>query len=152
VNKWRKFWSLPAGERALLLKSLVLLPVVRLGLKTLGLRRVQAVFAMGRPNPAVHATHGQTPIWRARRAARMVGIAARLTGGTCLERSVLLAYILDRQGIPAELRIGVRSGEHGFEAHSWIEAAGEVLNEGRDVGERYAAFDRDFATARSNGR
>lgn len=152
MNKWRKFWTLSPEEKVLLAKALVLLPAARLGLRTLGLRRMQTVFALGRRNPARHASSGQTPTGRARRSARLVAAAAHFTGGTCLERSLVLACILERQGIPADLRIGVRSGDRGFEAHSWIEAGGEVLNEGRDVGQRYAAFDRNFATARMNGR
>jgi hypothetical protein len=150
MNNWGKFRRLPAEEKAAFLAALALLPAVRVGLRTLGLRRVQAV--LGRRLQSVRFAESENSLWRARRTARLVGVAARYTGGTCLARSVVLAYLLERQGVPAKLRIGVRNGENGFEAHAWVEAAGVSLDEGPNVGERYAAFEQDFALARVSWR
>jgi len=132
------------------LAALTLLPAVRVGLQTLGLRLVQSVLAR-RLRPQLPAD-ADGALRRARRTARLVAVAASYAGGTCLARSVVLACLLERQGVPAALRIGVRKGENGFEAHAWVEAAGVSLNEEQDVGERYAAFERDFALARVNWR
>ncbi len=132
------------------LAALTLLPAVRVGLRTLGLRLVQSVLAR-RLRPQLPAD-ADGALGRGRRTARLVAVAARYAGGTCLARSVVLACLLERQGVPAALRIGVRKGENGFEAHAWVEAAGVSLNEEQDVGERYAAFERDFALARVNWR
>jgi Transglutaminase-like superfamily len=150
MSNWRKFRRLSAEDRALFLAALTLLPAVRVGLKTLGLRRVEAVLGrrLGPDSPAER----DGALVRARRTARLVAVAARYTGGTCLARSVVLACLLERQGVPAHLRIGVRKDGTGFEAHAWVEAAGVSLDEGQDIGDGYAAFDRDFALARVSWR
>jgi len=150
MSNWRKFRRLPAGEKAVFLAALGMLPPVRVGLRMLGLRRVQAV--VGRRHQAQRQAEPDAALRRARRTARLVAVAARYAGGTCLSRSVVLAFLLERQGISGQLRIGVRKGEKGFEAHAWVDAAGVSLDEGQDFGERYAAFDRDFALARVSWR
>ena len=171
MSNWRKFRRLPAEEKAVFLEALALLPVVRVGLKAFGLRRVQSVVGRGRdtgrsgapvfgstgisagaPLHSEHSMEQDRADYRARRTARLVAVAARYTGGTCLARSIVLACLLERQEVSAQLRIGVRKGENGLEAHAWVEAAGTTLNDGQDVGERYAAFDRNFALARVNWR
>jgi hypothetical protein len=150
MSNWRKFWRLPAREKSLFLAALTLLPAVRVALRTLGLRPVQGV--LGRRLRPEAPAEPDGALRRARRTARLVAVAGQYTGGTCLARSVVLAHLLEGQGIPAQLRIGVRKGENGFEAHAWVEAAGMSLNEGQDIGERYTAFDRDFAMARVSWR
>ncbi|MDE3135183.1 MAG: lasso peptide biosynthesis B2 protein [Acidobacteriota bacterium] len=132
------------------LTALMLLPAVRVALKVFGLRRAQAVLGP-RLRPAGPVDSGGA-LRHARRTSRLVAVAAQYAGGTCLARSVVLACLLERQGIPAQMRIGVRKGENRFEAHAWVEAAGVSLNEGQDIGDRYAAFDRDFAPARVSWR
>jgi hypothetical protein len=61
---------------------------------------------------------------------------------TCLPRSLALWWLLRRRGIAADLRIGVRKEGGRFEAHAWTEWRGTVLNDGDDVGERFAVFQR----------
>jgi hypothetical protein len=150
MSHWRKFLRLPAEEKALFLAALTLLPAVRVGLRTLGLRRVQAV--LGRRLRPERTADSDGKLWRARRTAGLVAVAVRYAGGTCLARSIVLSCLLERQGIAAQVRIGVRKGEQGFEAHAWVEAGGTILNDGQDVAERFSAFDRDFALARVNWR
>ena len=152
MNKGGKFLRLPAEEKTVLLEALVLLPVARLGLRALGLRRMKDALALGRRCSLEGSILGDAEIARARRVARLVDVAAGFIGGNCLARSMVLAKILGGKGIPAQLRIGVRSGERGIDAHAWVEAGGTVLNDGQDVSERFAAFDRDFVLARGNGR
>lgn len=127
-----------------------MLPTVGIALRTLGLKRVQEILggqAKTAAEPAGASTEAQ-----ARQVARLVEAAARVVGGTCLVRSLVLARQLRRRGIAAQVKIGVRKLEKGFEAHAWVETAGVVLNDGPDVARRYAAFDRNFALARVNWR
>jgi hypothetical protein len=67
-------------------------------------------------------------------AMRTVGLLARLPRSpwrnTCLYRSVAECLVLRRYGVPAQVRIGVRSdaeGGRGGEilAHAWVVRAGE---------------------------
>ena len=73
----------------------------------------------------------------------MVRAAARHGFGhpTCLEESLALWFFLRRQGIEAELRVGVRKEGEKFEAHAWVEREGVALNEPEALHEHYAAFD-----------
>jgi hypothetical protein len=64
------------------------------------------------------------------RAARYV------PGGTCLAKSVALAWILRRNGVAATVRIGVRTGGR-FDAHAWVECEGAPIN---DAPAGYAVF------------
>ena len=77
---------------------------------------------------------------------RMVRAAVRysLAQFTCLEESMTLWYLLRKQGIPACLRIGVRTENGKFEAHAWVENGGEALNQPEAMHRHYAAFEQDF--------
>jgi hypothetical protein len=69
--------------------------------------------------------------------------AARFLPGhaNCLDRSLCLWWLLQRQGWAPDLRIGVRKVEGVLEAHAWVEEAGRPLNDFPDVHLRYAAFE-----------
>ena len=67
----------------------------------------------------------------------------------CLTRSLALAWLLKRRGIPFVLRIGIprgttvgREGEPvSFSAHAWVEHDGIVLNDRQDVALQFSAFE-----------
>jgi transglutaminase-like putative cysteine protease len=60
-------------------------------------------------------------------------------GGTCLPKSVALAWMLRGMGVDATVRIGVRTDE-GFEAHAWVEAEGVALTAPTGAADRFAAI------------
>jgi hypothetical protein len=60
----------------------------------------------------------------------------------CLERSLVLWWLLRRLGIKGDLRIGIHKDTDRFEAHAWVEHGGVALNEGDDVRQHFAVFDR----------
>ncbi len=64
---------------------------------------------------------------------------------TCLEESLALWWLLGRQGMASELRIGIRKNDEKFEAHAWIERDGKALNEPEAQHQHYAAFDAAFS-------
>jgi hypothetical protein len=68
---------------------------------------------------------------RARRYARWVDVAARhhIVGMHCLQRSLALHQWLRSNGLPSELRIGVRREGPALRAHAWVELGGYPLNE-----------------------
>lgn len=48
----------------------------------------------------------------------------------CLARSLAYRELLEREGIPGSwVRVGVRMGPRGFEAHAWVEWEGQVVGE-----------------------
>ena len=79
---------------------------------------------------------------------RMLSAAARYGIGTpsCLEKSLALRWLLAKQGIATDLRIGVRKAGGKFEAHAWVEKGGRVLVSDFDAEhQHYAAFDASFS-------
>jgi len=127
----------------LLAQAFLTLPLIAGGLVWPGFRRLQAWLARWvRPASPVAAAPeaGQWP--QAWGTARMVQIAARysLIRLNCLPTSLALWWLLRRQGIGADLRIGVTPRSGGLEAHAWVELQGVPLNDQDDVHERFAPF------------
>jgi hypothetical protein len=83
----------------------------------------------------------------ARRTARLVAAAAQegIARGRCLEQSIVLWWFLKRRRYPAELQIGGRRTDAGFEAHAWVELGGTVVSDGDTVHKDFAPFSRDIA-------
>jgi len=76
----------------------------------------------------------------------MVNTAVRHVwrASTCLEKSLALWWLLGRQGIACEVRIGARKQGGKFEAHAWLERDGVAINEPQQEHRHYAAFDAAF--------
>ena len=75
-------------------------------------------------------------------ATRMVRAAVRYSfaGASCLEQSLVLWHVLERSGVPSELRVGVRKANGRFEAHAWVEHEGAALNEPEGAHKHFSAF------------
>jgi hypothetical protein len=129
-------------------RAAVLLPVISLSLKIRGFRATQEALR----NCSIRSTaekrlgkrvgDGE----RAELAVRMVNAAARhgLGRSTCLEKSLALWWLLQREGIASSVRIGARKASGKFEAHAWVERDGVALNEPGDEHRHYATFDAAF--------
>lgn len=74
--------------------------------------------------------------------AEAVNIAARHTPfpATCLTRSLLLDWLLQRRGVTSDLRIGVRLTEGALDAHAWVEYKGIPVNDLPYVASQFASF------------
>lgn len=73
---------------------------------------------------------------------RLVYVASRLhiLSMTCLPRTFTLRWILRRNGMPAEMKIGVTKSQQGFQAHAWVELNGQQVGETENVTERFRTF------------
>jgi Transglutaminase-like superfamily len=144
VSKADKFIRLSWQERSLLLQALMLLPFVALSLHLLGMGRTQYVLAKLCPQVGSRLPDLQWP--QAETTARMVAIAAHYSQfwANCLKRSLVLWYLLRRQGIVSELRIGVQQGAAKFQAHAWVEYQNIVLNDSPNVRQLFVMFERPF--------
>lgn len=145
MNKLNKAWQLSGADRWLLVQAFLALPLVALGLRFFGLRRLQARLQEGLTMP-LPADDRRTDLDRARATARLVQVAVRhgLFRPTCLPQSLVLWWLLRRQGIAGELHIGVRPEPNRLEAHAWVEFQGLVLNDSEDVARRFAPFPREI--------
>lgn len=148
-DKWRRLRNLSNTERRLLFQALVLLPVTALGLRFLGFRRYQAALMRFPPGKRQAGSQEGGAIEQALLAARMIEAASRegLRRGNCLEKSLALWWLLRREGISSELRIGARKTPSALEAHAWVERDGVVLNEHDDLHRHYTPFDKSLAAA-----
>jgi hypothetical protein len=137
------FWGLSWVERGWLMQAWLMLHGVALALRWANFQRVYG-FLERWPVGAGRALDDEERIFlRTHGIVRLVQGAAAwsLFHPTCLHRSLTLWWLLRRQGIASELRIGVRMEQGRFEAHAWVERAGVALNDGSDVGLRFAAFE-----------
>ena len=141
LEQLRRFSQLEAQARRVFLRAAVVLPVVSASLHFRGFRRTHA-FLQERPLDLAAKTNPSSSS-AAALTARMVRAAVRhgLGHPTCLEESLVLWWLLRRQGIDSELRIGVRKSGGKVEAHAWVEREGAALNEPQALHEHYAAFD-----------
>ncbi len=55
----------------------------------------------------------------------------------CLQKSLVLQSLLHRQGVAADLQIGVRKQAGTLQAHAWLERAGQPLFEAPGVGSAF---------------
>ncbi len=100
--------------------------------------------------PGVYRWVDSTPIGRQKvtssaaieQTSAAINLACSLYPKTaaCLQRSAVMALMLRRRGVPAQMVIGVQ--RFPFRSHAWIEAGGVVLNERPTVREMYMEIDR----------
>ena len=139
-----EFWRLAPSERGLFIRAMLLLAVTGLGLRLVSFRQIQGV--LGPVNSGVGKA--LSPVEAAAQAvqtARIVAAAARHGPyrANCLPTSLVLRHLLIRQGIQADLRVGVRRADcGGLDAHAWVEHAGKPLIDRSDVHQRFAPFDQ----------
>jgi hypothetical protein len=142
ASKTGKFVKLSWQQRSLLLQALVLLPFVAISLHLLGIGRTQ--YALAKLCPQAIPRSNELLWSQAETTARMVAIAAHYSQfwANCLKRSMVLWYLLRRQGIVSELRIGVQNEVGKFQAHAWVEYQNVVLNDNQNVRQHFAMFER----------
>jgi hypothetical protein len=146
IRKWRRFSNLAGFERAIVVEAAAGLAATRLGLRVVGFRRWKAVLSRLAPPPREHDI------------APLVGDSVKIVlqaesaaarnlffRPNCLERSMVLWWLLRSRGIVAELRVGARKREQRFEAHAWVEYCGTVLNEPDETHLDFVPFDRPIA-------
>ncbi|GMQ90428.1 MAG: hypothetical protein BMS9Abin10_0805 [Gammaproteobacteria bacterium] len=138
----RKFLALPRVERWLLVQAMAALPLVALTLRTIGLKRCYRALERLAPMAGGGLLTGASACHRATQTGWLVRVASiyGLVQGNCLAQSLTIWWLLRRQRIPAELRIGVRKRQGRLEAHAWMEHNSRVLNDDVEIGRRFAAF------------
>jgi hypothetical protein len=138
----RRFNALPRPAKALVLRVVVLLPLLTISLRMRGFgatqRFLRKFLAPSEHRPPVTGAADS----RVALTSRMVLAAARnsFVPSTCLERSIAIWWLLARQGIATQLRIGVRKDQGKLAAHAWVEYQGNAIGEPESSHLHYAAF------------
>jgi len=124
----KKWLALTWQEKILLMRFIFWLPWISFSLKFFGYLRTRDFLSRKTANIELHQADS-AELARAERAAELLSIAGRrgLMSATCLRQSVLLEYWLKRQGLAAEIKIGVRKENTLFDAHAWVELNGIPL-------------------------
>jgi hypothetical protein len=146
MRKLKTFLGLPREDQWIVMQSFLLLPLVTLLLGTIGLARCWTLLQRLAGGRAAGAAQDDS-VWRGR-TVQMVDLAARHLPWqpSCLPRSLVLWFLLRRQGVPAELRIGVQKSAQQLKAHAWIEVDRQVVNDTPDIAAEYRPFE-NIATA-----
>lgn len=99
------------------------------------LQRLTAVAWKGAEDP-----HADQALPTVQRLQRLVGIAGRyhLHPMRCLQRALVLQWLLGRRSIRAELRIGARTEAGRLYAHAWLEHDGQPVGEPQGIANRFA--------------
>jgi hypothetical protein len=132
----------------MLAQAPLVLPAVALALRWYGLSRVQQRLLQS-PSGRLPET-GIDRHAVAERVAWCVQVAAAYGPwpANCLQRSVAICWYLHRRGLVGDLRIGVRQGEdRPLDFHAWVEHEGRVINDVKDIAQRYAVFPGAIAPA-----
>jgi hypothetical protein len=150
MSKLNKVGQLPPGDRWLLFQAVLLLPVVHIALLLLGYSRLRRVLEKLAPLRASQESVSEARRQSAREIARIVSIAAQhgFYKATCLRRSLLVWWLLRRQGIESQLDFGVRMVDGKLEAHAWVEYNGMVVNDSENVRQDFQTLYRGFPPTR----
>ncbi len=122
----RSLLRLPATDRSILIESIAVLWMVRLGFWLLPFKMTRRLLnrASSTPGGPAHedAAIARQVSWAVTKAARYV------PASTCLARAFTTQLLLVRRGQAAEVRIGVAKNSNGrLEAHAWVESYGKVV-------------------------
>jgi hypothetical protein len=136
VTALRKLLQLSKREVWVLARAAVLLPAVRLALHVTTVSRLKDFGSLADDDP-------RSPKLPAQATARLVRVAAQrgLYGSKCLDQSLVLRWLLRRQGIDAQIVFGARKEDEQMEAHAWVEVDGISLDEDEDQHRRYSTFE-----------
>jgi hypothetical protein len=137
--------ELPWRERRWLGVSLLMLPATALALRVVAVRHLSSLIARPR-------SHRREPPDRARaeRIAHMVAAAAHYGPyrASCLPQSLVLQWLLRRDGMRGELRYGVRKIDARVTAHCWVELDGEPLIDSPEVRRQFTVLEPSTAASR----
>jgi hypothetical protein len=122
----RKLWRSTSRDRLLLLKSVTLVILIRVGLRALPFSILLRVLGWLK-DPLTHAS--KTNPTSMRKIAWAVTVASRrVPDASCLTQALATQVLLGRLGYASALRIGVAKDLQGqLEAHAWVESDGTII-------------------------
>lgn len=148
-GRWRRWRGLRSIDRRETLRAAILIPLCEICVRVVGLRRTRR-WLSGAPRQP-RAADPDT-IARAVHAVERVRCHSPVSG-TCLSRSLALEHLLHRQGVAADLRIGVRRTGRSIAGHAWLEVGGRAVNDTLDVHREFTALEAITASPhRTSGR
>jgi len=144
---FQRYRALDPEAQRLFGRAVTLLPLIALSLRFRGFKKTKEALQKRLPLNFAQGISQERAKETVQKTCRMVRAGAHhgIVRPTCLVESLALWYLLQKQGIPACLRIGVRKLSEKFEAHAWVEYEDAALNQPDEVHQHYAAFDSGFS-------
>jgi hypothetical protein len=144
---FQRYRALDPLARALFRQAVILLPWIAISLRLLGFKKTKEALQKKLPSVSPQQLRDASTAGTVQTTCRMVRAGAHygVVRPTCLAESLTLWYLLQKQSIPASLRIGVRKVTDKFEAHAWVECAGAALSQPEEQHQHYAVFDSAFS-------
>ncbi len=141
-----KLLQLSAREAWLLLQAAVLLPMVHMALHLFTVSQLKNV-------RSAEVREARMPYLAPHATARLVRVAAQrgLCRAKCLEQSLVLRWLLLRQGIDARIFFGARKENAEMQAHAWVEVDGVSLDEDDSTPRRFSPFEKPAASGITEG-
>lgn len=124
MQRWRKFVSLPAGERGLFLRAAVRLFIVGTAVRLLPYRALWPLIRPGERLPPSGTPLAYLPSDITLAIDRAGSV---LPFATCLPRAIVGRDLLASCGYAASVEIGVLRSDHDMEAHAWVETESGVI-------------------------
>lgn len=134
MRGFRTFIRLSSRRKALVLRTVILVAVIRAALFLIPFRRIQVLVNSSRRLP--FSVPRETPVaylvWAVQAASK------RIPAASCLTQSLALKFLMERSGRSSQIHIGVAKDTiSGFRAHAWVEYEGvSLLSEVSEI-ERY---------------
>ena len=146
-----KCLRLPVEQKILLLRSFVLLALIRIGLKCLRLHTLLKLLDCIQRS-SNRRDLSNSPACSVEAIAWAVAAATRLVPrASCLTQALAARAMLLSEGLPSSLHLGVAKTEKGaLEAHAWLECQGKIVTGGSPDLERYALLLPDQTTVSGN--
>jgi hypothetical protein len=143
---YQRYRALDPEARKLFRSAAYLLPRTTASLRLRGFKKTKQSLQSRLLRTGVEVGSKENEPKVVAKTCRMVKAAARygIVRATCLEESLVLWYLLQKQNVQAHLRIGVRKLPEEFEAHAWVEFQGQALNQTIEH-LHYAAFEDAFS-------
>jgi len=130
MRRIHKFLNLSSGERRLLMKTWVLLGVIRLGLELFPFSTFRKLLDRLRPklDSFKKEFSEEQLVWSVTVVSRYIPKV------TCLAQALTAQLLLQQAGHQACLHIGVEeAGKGSLKAHAWVESQGRILIGGFDL-------------------
>jgi Transglutaminase-like superfamily len=124
-----------------------MLPLVTVTLRVLSFRSTTALLARLGSAPRRRVANQSKRMEDPCRASYIVSLAAKhsIIPASCLPRALTLLWLLNRCGVEAELRVGLRTRAGRLESHAWVESGGLPLNDWAEVSSDFTPFAQSFA-------
>lgn len=145
MSRVKKFLELSGADKRTFLAALYGLPKVDVQLRLYGFEKTLAKLQR---IPLAPEDKASDPATYPTRTSLLVNAAARFLfrREACLQRSLMLWFLLRKKGIESELKIGVATEDQKLQAHAWLEIDGAAVNESPHIHEQFNSFTSSFIT------